>query len=237
MTLKELILHFSHLYGPRNRLFLPGLVHRVAFLNIAIGDLQDAIRKHANGAHMGTMLARVVSRTFCITEYFGDLPLEVVMCRKYPQAKCTYCHKLNCRCPKQRPDYVLEPEPSDTQLNWSLTEWCEHFNNVYGERNRERGIENVLNRLFKEIAELLSLSMKLPAGFGKATAQEIEEEFAKELADTLAWTIAVANNLGIDLEAEVLKRYENGCWNCKQNPCSCTLFSMEPVEGAQTQLF
>ena len=233
MTLNDFILHLFHLYGRRNRLFLPDLVHRIVFLDIAMGDLQDGVRKGADRAFLGTMLARVFARIICVADYFGNLPLVEMLCGKYPQEGCSYCHHLSCDCPEQRLDYVLESKPSEIQFNWSLKEWCEHFNMVYGERNRSRSINDVLSRLFKEIAELLILAMKLPGGFGKAKIKEIEEEFAKELADALAWTIAAANMLAINLEVEVTKRYGEVCWNCKICPCDCTLFSMEPVKWPQ----
>jgi len=48
MRLRDLFEYFYNLYGRRNRIFLPSLLDRVAFLNLAIGDLQDAIRKEEN---------------------------------------------------------------------------------------------------------------------------------------------------------------------------------------------
>ncbi len=47
--------------------------------------------------------------------------------------------------------------------------------------------------------------------------QEIELEFALELADALAWTIALANFFGADMEHAILERYGNGCWRCHQS--------------------
>ena len=55
-------------------------------------------------------------------------------------------------------------------------------------------------------------------------ASEIEIEYAKEIADVLAWTIAISIILGIDLEKSVLKMYGSGCPSCSGNPCACAKF-------------
>jgi len=75
MKLSEMISHFFYLYGRRNRIFLPGLGERMNFLNLAICDLQDAVRKEYNSEIKGIALARIVARIFCIAEHFYSLPL------------------------------------------------------------------------------------------------------------------------------------------------------------------
>jgi len=94
MTLREMIEHFFRLYGRRNRIFLSGLGKRINFLNLAIGDLQEAIRKGHNSEIIGMALARVVARIFCVAENFWSLPLVEMMARKYPAGYCIYCQKL-----------------------------------------------------------------------------------------------------------------------------------------------
>ena len=87
-----------------------------------------------------------------------------------------------------------------------------------------------MNRLFKEVSELLSLSMRVQNGALALPIEKIEEEFALELADALAWTIAVADCLGINLEQAVLERYESGSSKCGIDACHCTDVSMAPVD-------
>lgn len=227
MTLSEMINHFFHLYGRRNRIFLQGLGERINFLNLAICDLQDAIRKEYNSEIKGISLARVVARIFCVTEHFFQLHLIETITRKYPVAHCSYCGNSPCSCQEKRFDAVLEPI-SEIQLNWTLKEWQEHLNSFYGKKNKEKGIDNLLNRLFREAGELLALQMMLSRG--ELIPDKIEQEFALELADIFAWTIAVANLLEIDLEAAVLKRFEKGCWKCSQDPCVCGNFNVKPVK-------
>lgn len=228
MELRALMEHLFHLYGRRNRIFLSGLRERIDFLNLAIGDLQNAVRKEAGLFCLEVALARVVARIICIAESFYSLPLVEVLVKKYPASHCTYCGQSPCRCLERRPGYVLVSQALGEQLRWGLGQWSTHLNGLYGEKNRQRGIENVINRLFKEVSELLSLQM----GISRATDSlgKIEEDFALELADTLAWTIAVANLLGIDIEKATLDRFGQGCWNCHQNPCICGNFNIEPVD-------
>lgn len=243
MTLQELMEHSFWLYGRRLRIYLPGLRERLEGLSLSFGDLSDAIRKNNSDAPnriIGVALARVLSRVFCLAEHFKsathELPLVEALARKYPTGYCAYCLQLPCQCPEPRPAVHMEDTLSREQLRWSLREWCLHFERLYGAKNRERGIWNVLNRLYREVAEILSLSVRITA----ATSQEfrsvdaIYDEFALEFADTLAWIIAVANVLEVDIEQAFLDRYGNGCRKCGQNPCACLHFSMKPVEWLAT---
>lgn len=231
MTLRELIDHFSNLYGRRNRVFLSNLRDRIDFLNLAIADLQDAIRKE-HTHHYCTALARVVSRIFCITEYFRTLFLVEALVAKYPSKGCSYCSSAPCACPEKRPEPLIVFRKSDSgPMEWGLRGWSEHLYLLYGERNRQRGIENLLNRLFKEVTEFLSIIMKIPRL--NLSLQKIELELSLELADTLAWTLAIANFLNVDAESAVMERYGLHCWKCQTLPCACTQFSMEPVRWKQ----
>lgn len=230
MRLRDLFEHLYSLYGRRNRIFLPSLLDRVAFLNLAIGDLQDAIRKEEDLKIFEIALARVVSRVACIAEHFRDLPLIESLCQKYPAGRCSYCQESPCACPERRPGYVLADTILVDQLDWSLRDWAGHLEVLYGVRNRQNGIENVINRLFKEISEIFSLTMDIPFTKPEGTLDDIEREFALELADTFSWTMAVANMVGVDIEKAVLDRFGGNCWKCKKDPCGCTQFNVVPVD-------
>ncbi|MBM2820631.1 MAG: hypothetical protein HW405_391 [Candidatus Berkelbacteria bacterium] len=90
-NLQDMIDCFFRLYGPRNRIYLSGLRKRCDFLIIAIGDLQDAIRKEVSRDLLEIALARIVSRIFCIAEAFGEYKLVEVMSDKYRASGCSYC--------------------------------------------------------------------------------------------------------------------------------------------------
>lgn len=227
MTLQALVDHCAAIYERRNRIFLPGLHAIIAYLQCGIGDLQDVIRKSAPSDAVATALARVVVRIFNVISYFR-VPFGEVMAQKYPRAHCSYCLRMPCGCEESRSVPKLEGEISHGQRAWTLTEWRAHLAALYGERNRQKGIENLLTRLFKEIVELTSLEMTIPQT--EMRIEEIERAFALEAADALAWTIAVANLLDVDLEAAVNARYGNGCWKCGKPECVCTHFNFESLD-------
>lgn len=229
MTLRELQLHFSRLYGRRNRIYMSSRRTRIDFLNLAIGDLQEAIRKNAGDNKLGIALARVVSRIFCIAEGFFDLSISETMARKYRMEGCSYCNRFPCQCIEKRPTPTILDKPNSQQMGWDLRTWCIHFQNLYGKRNEQKGVENVVNRLFKEISELQSLELEVYRN-SEMPIVKIEEEFGFELSDALAWTIALANLYGIDLEKAVWDRYGTGCGKCEQNPCICGPFSFYPIK-------
>lgn len=231
MKLSELQAHFSFLYGRRNSVFLRSRQDRINLLGLAIGDLQEAIRKGHSSEILGIALARIVSRIFCQAENFRSFLIDRYLAQKYPSGFCSWCQKSPCQCPEKRPQAKIS-QIDPQQIAWSLSDWCLHLDQIYGQRNKEKEIENILNRLFKEIAELQSLECVI--GQRNMTLKEIEDNFGFELADALAWTIAVANFLGIDLEKAVWSRYKD-CWNCHKIPCVCTIFNFNPVKWEELE--
>ncbi|MDP2676372.1 MAG: hypothetical protein Q8O83_01670 [bacterium] len=235
MKFSELYEHFFGLYGERNRYFMPDLGDRIDFLAIAIGDLQDAIRKNAHTDLIGLALARVVSRIFCIAEYFNfytihRLNFANALASKYPHV-CAYCKTKPCNCPGGvRPAYDLNLSHGN-QDEWALRDWCNHLNELYGANNKQKGIENLINRLSKEVLEMVILRFNMERR--KIDRIEMIKEVGLELADALAWTIAVANYLEINLEHCVLSRYGSGCWNCKAKPCVCDDFVIRQIDWVQ----
>jgi NTP pyrophosphatase (non-canonical NTP hydrolase) len=64
----------------------------------------------------------------------------------------------------------------------------------------------------------------------KVDMNEIEKELQLELADCLAWSMAVANFYNIDLQNEVEKRYGDGCRKCEHDTCACGPHDFFPVD-------
>lgn len=243
MTLDELQFRIRNTYGRRHKVFLPNRSDRINLLSVGIGDLQHAVRIGASSAALHVACARVVARIFCVADAFQYLPLNWAMSRKFPSSHCSYCETLPCSCTETRPSPKIIEQPDPAQLFWSLNEWCDFLDKLYGAGNRKRGIENILNRLFKEVAELYSLEHTV---FGRCywvpseteapdfitkrienglTLTEVEDEYAFELSDTLSWTIAAANVLQVDLEVAFLDRYGNGCRACNNDECQCTVLN------------
>lgn len=222
--------YFFYLYGKRNSIYFSGLSARINSLNIVIGDLQDVIRKKHSKKKIGMALARVIGRIFCIADNFTSLDLSKAMAIKYPVNRCIYCGEEPCICKEDRPEpkYLLDKINIDQWHIWTIGDWQEHLAGIYGAKNRKKGKEKILNRLTKEVSELLSLQARIPEL--KMSLDEIEMEFAYELADSLAWTIAVANFFRIDLQDEIYKRYKDGCWKCHDCPCECRGISFAPID-------
>jgi hypothetical protein len=229
MKLQELAGHFYDLYGRRNDLFMPDLRMRLDFLNFGIADWQDGIRKHRDSERvMRVAAARVVSRIFCVNHSFPTIELGKYMAMKFKNG-CGYCHHAPCQCdPGIRRDLDLNTYSNPVQHEWSLRQWSDHLGLVYGVRNREAGVENVLNRLQSELAEFLRLVAAIPTGL--LTIDVLELNLGLELADLMAWTIGLAYVLDTDLERSVFDYYGDGCSVCHSNSCRCSKHNILQID-------
>jgi NTP pyrophosphatase (non-canonical NTP hydrolase) len=81
---------------------------------------------------------------------------------------------------------------------------------TYGERDRARGVPSSVAWLCEEVGELAKAARK------GSRAQQLEE-----LADVVAWTASLANQLGLSMD-EAMQRYADGCPKCSSVPCACT---------------
>jgi NTP pyrophosphatase (non-canonical NTP hydrolase) len=87
-----------------------------------------------------------------------------------------------------------------------LQHWMEQ---IYGERDRARGMPATVAWLAEEVGEL-----------AKAVRKGTREEQVHELGDALAWLASLANQLDISLQ-EAVARYQDGCPRCGVSPCAC----------------
>jgi NTP pyrophosphatase (non-canonical NTP hydrolase) len=83
------------------------------------------------------------------------------------------------------------------------------MHDIYGERDQARGIPASVAWLAEEVGE-----------FARAARKGTRAEQLDELADVLAWTASIANQLGIDFD-EAARRYASGCPKCGGVPCRC----------------
>ena len=91
-----------------------------------------------------------------------------------------------------------------------INEFQKMMQQLYFERDSERGTEGTLDWLEDEVKELREA---LEEGDLKAAE--------KEFADVLAWLASLANVIGIDLEKSALSKYNNKCPKCERSPCNC----------------
>ena len=85
----------------------------------------------------------------------------------------------------------------------------ERMRNIYGDRDRARGVTATVAWLAEEMGEL-----------ARAVRKGTADEHSHEIGDVLAWLASLANQLGIDLD-EAVARYAGGCPKCGGNPCAC----------------
>ncbi len=81
---------------------------------------------------------------------------------------------------------------------------------IYGERDRRRGLDRTVIHLGEEVGELF-----------RAIRGSNPSSLKEELADVLAWLLSVADLLNVDLEEAFRARYGKGCPKCGNIPCTC----------------
>lgn len=92
----------------------------------------------------------------------------------------------------------------------SLSQLQALIREVFGAKDRRRGVEGTFLWFMEEVGELAT-------ALRTGTAAERGEEFA----DVLAWLATLANTVGVDLEQAVAAKYGGGCPACRQGPCVC----------------
>ena len=91
-----------------------------------------------------------------------------------------------------------------------IGEFQGHMEQLYGPRDRGRGVEATVAWLAEELGEL-----------ARSVRKGSVEHQLHELGDVLAWLASLANQLGLSLE-EAAARYATGCPKCGNCPCSCS---------------
>ena len=90
-----------------------------------------------------------------------------------------------------------------------IREFQKLIRQIYLERDQKRGADQTFLWLLEEVGELTRAYRRK------------EDNVGIEMADVLAWMVSVANLMGIDLEAEVLRKYPRVCPLCSSSPCIC----------------
>lgn len=92
----------------------------------------------------------------------------------------------------------------------TLGEVQEMIRRMYGEKDARRGVEGTFMWFMQEVGELAT-----------ALRNGSHEERVLEFADVLAWLATLANNVGVDLDEALSRKYGEGCPGCRQAPCIC----------------
>jgi NTP pyrophosphatase (non-canonical NTP hydrolase) len=212
---------------------------RVIFLGLAIRHFFKLIRKgETNKSALEAAVASVLSRECTLAAAFHYLPVVEAMCEKYPSDHCTYCGSTLCSCPPIRPagQKPVLAAVNQEQLNWTISEWVQHFDRKYGKSNRERGIQFALSRLFEEFGEVQEAHY-LGIYDRSLNLTQLRRSLSLEFADVIAWTLSIAGLLDLNIEPIFEKRYGGVHKRCGKNPCDCGPFQIyqnDPVERANS---
>lgn len=90
-----------------------------------------------------------------------------------------------------------------------ISEFQKLIEDIYLEKDSNRGIEKSFLWLVEEVGEL-----------AEAIREGDIEQQKLEFGDCLAWLVTIASMAGINME-EASSIYHNGCPKCKEIPCKC----------------
>ncbi len=91
-----------------------------------------------------------------------------------------------------------------------IAEFQELIDQMYSDKDRERGTSGTFMWLIEEIGELAS-----------ALAEGTPNEKSAEFADVLAWIFTLANVANVDLASALEAKYGSGCPGCGKMICVC----------------
>lgn len=225
-TIASAYAHLRTIYGDSNRLRLShGSGERLALLMLAHADLCRVIRKE-QGQLLPTALAQYCAWYMCLAEGLfverGGAILARAMARKYPSGHCGYCQQNPCACSQlTRSTHKQNGVKDSGQEKWRIRTWQDHLGAVYGPNNVCRGVYHGVMRLSEEIGEIGGLVLGID--HSASVTEVLEQECAGELADVLAWLLAIAHLTGHCLESAIKAYYERGCPACGERRCLCAV--------------
>jgi NTP pyrophosphatase (non-canonical NTP hydrolase) len=95
-------------------------------------------------------------------------------------------------------------------MSRTLGEVQDLIRRMYGAKDAQRGVDGTFMWFMQEVGELAS-----------ALRGGDHDERVLEFADVLAWLATLANNVGVDLDEAITRKYGTGCPGCRQTPCIC----------------
>ncbi len=178
------------------------------FINLLQADFPRVDDSCFAGEYDGisTAMADCLVDLFVICDRLGiDLDRSIAI--KWPGA-CFYCGKVkDCNCVGQHGEPTLDGSLRSDLLTQPLRSWQQMLKGLFGAINEAQGIIRVSEHLGREINELAEAIETY-----EATCSDQNKLAAMlESADVLAWLIAVANLLSIDLSLAFISTYVADC--------------------------
>ncbi len=103
--------------------------------------------------------------------------------------------------------------------NWSLKQWAQMFEDIYGARNKEKTNEEILGHIFEETGRLLD-----PLGKSLESPEKVKEKLPDiliNIPDIFAWHSAFSSRFG-DLDDFLWSKFPNVCPYCVvEDNCDC----------------
>ena len=93
-----------------------------------------------------------------------------------------------------------------------IREFQQQIEELYGTRDRERGVFETFAWLVEEMG-----------GLSRALRRRDQDNLELEFADVTAWLVSVATMVGVDVQEAVEKAYGAGCPKCRETPCGCPM--------------
>lgn len=223
--LKEVLEFSDGLTRERNERNFHTLADRVDHLALGGGELLKSV--HVGDTKiLPSVSAKITLRIFTVLQGLDAMNgLVQTLMEKFPESGCSYCGGKPCRCAVDRPQAKASVLPSESQRQWSVSEWQKHLKAVYGNSNKDKGgLLWAASRLSSEIKEVLEARMRMDRETSPELIEKYKRETISELADSFAWVCAVCNELNANLDSEFVTRYGKGCQHCGKYPCACGPF-------------
>lgn len=97
-----------------------------------------------------------------------------------------------------------------TEPTISVADFQQLIDKMYGEKDRQRGVEGTFMWFMEEVGELAT-----------ALREGNREDLAGEFADVFAWLTTMANVANINLTQAIFQKYGTGCPGCQKLVCLC----------------
>ncbi|MEM7231103.1 MAG: MazG nucleotide pyrophosphohydrolase domain-containing protein [Planctomycetota bacterium] len=102
-------------------------------------------------------------------------------------------------------------------MTTSIHGFQKQIEDIYIERDRQRGIDASFRWLAEEVGELAKAIRRVQ----ETPDPDVRDNLREEFADVIAWINTIATMTGVDLSEAVEDRYANGCPKCTSTPCAC----------------
>lgn len=224
-TLPEWQDYLKGLYEGQNSWRLHSRDARIAFYRQSVSEFKSMVESGAGKLELQAGAVRPAARLIAVGNGIQGFSMGLAMAWKFPESGCVYCGFKPCDCGAVKGEAKINfHNPEHSQINRSVRRLQMNQRETYFDKNiAAGGIEFIMERQDLEVDELEEANdlSKKPAAVSGFTKIELQKSMSLEIADNLAWILAAANTLNIDLQTALQERYFPFCWSCHRNPCHC----------------